>query len=564
MSRPDRARRGHKMHKALNLGAAMRMVGALGKKENLLDAPRLQPSATPGLIQGLRRALLLRPENLAVIDGECSFTWRQFATRVAHLAGAFQSQGLTVGGRVVLLALNSHRSLECFFATLWAGGVIVPLNHRLSPDELAAQVADCAPDLIVIGDEFVAMAAGLRAGADGVPAVFVAGEGEPQADLISYEGALADAQPVPDAGRSGDDLACLLYTSGTTSAAKGVMLSHDNFIANTANTVAELGLSERTVHLHHGPLFHVAAAARLFSVTYASGCHVFLPRFVAADVIAEIERSSITHATFVPTMFRAMLDDSALAGSTLPSLQVISYGSAPMPEALLDEMMRALPAARFLQSYGMTELSPVVTILGWRDHLPERRGSGVLRSAGRPVLFAEVAVVGPDDRPLPVGEAGEIVARGPNVMQGYWNRPALTAEVLRNGWMHTGDIGYFDAAGYLFVVDRLKDMIISGGENVYSQEVENVLALHPAVSQCAVLGLPHPHWGESVHAVVTLRAGAATSPEALIAHCRTHMAHYKCPRSIDIRNLPMPLSGANKILKSKLREEHLAGLPPAI
>ena len=517
----------------------------------------------PGLTQGLRRAQLLRPDSPAVIDGERTFSWTGFTTRVARLAGAFQQHGLSAGGRVVLLALNSHRSLECFFATMWAGGVIVPLNHRLSPDELVAQVADCAPDLIVIGDEFVAMAADLRAGADSVLAVFVTGDGEAQADLISYECALATAEAAADAARGGSDLACLLYTSGTTSAAKGVMLSHANFIANTANTVAELGLSERTIHLHHGPLFHVAAAARLFSVTYAGGCHVFLPRFVAADVIAEIERSQVTHATFVPTMFRAMLDDPALTRTTLPSLRVISYGSAPMPEALLDEMMRALPAARFLQSYGMTELSPVVTILGWRDHLPARRSSGVLRSAGRPVLFAEVAVVGADDRPLAVGEAGEIVARGPNVMLGYWNRPALTAEALRNGWMHTGDIGYFDSAGYLYVVDRLKDMIISGGENVYSQEVENVLGLHPAVSQCAVLGLPHPHWGESVHAVITLKAGMATTPEALIAHCRTRIAHYKCPRSIAIRSLPMPLSGANKILKSKLREEHLAGLPPA-
>ena len=517
----------------------------------------------PGLTQGLRRAQLLRPDGLAVIDGERTFSWTLFGTRVARLAGAFQAHGLTAGGRVVLLALNSHRSLECFFAAMWAGGVIVPLNHRLSQDELAAQVADCAPGLVVIGDEFVAIAADLCSAAHNVRAVFLAGEDEVPAGLIGYERALAAAEPAADAGRSGDDLACLLYTSGTTSAAKGVMLSHANFIANTANTVAELGLSDRSIHLHHGPLFHVAAAARLFSVTHAGGCHVFLPRFTATGVIAKIERSQVTHATFVPTMFRAMLDDPALARTALPSLRVISYGSAPMPETLLDEMMRALPGARFVQSYGMTELSPVVTILGWRDHLPERRGTGVLRSAGRPVLFAEVAVVGPDDRQLPIGQTGEIVARGPNVMLGYWNRPALTAEALRNGWMHTGDIGYFDSQGYLYVVDRLKDMIISGGENVYSQEVENVLGLHPAVSQCAVLGLPHPHWGESVHAVVTLREGSTATPEALIAHCRTLIAHYKCPRSIDIRDAPMPLSGANKILKSRLREEHLARLPVA-
>ena len=524
----------------------------------MLQDQGLGASAMPGLTQGIRRALRLAPNGVAVIDGQRSFTWRAFTGRVAHLAGAFAAHGLTPGGRVVLLALNSHRSLECFFAAMWAGGVIVPLNHRLAQGELVGQVADCAPDLIVLGDEFAGMAATLRNAAPSVRTVFHAGDGQAPPGLASYERELAAAAHAEDAGRHGHDLACLLYTSGTTSAAKGVMLSHANFIANTANTVAELGLSARSVHLHHGPLFHVASAARLFSVTQAAGCHVFLPRFVAAEVIAEIERSHVTHATFVPTMFRAMLDDPALRAATLPSVEVISYGSAPMPEALLDEMMQALPGARFVQSYGMTELAPVVTILGWRDHLPGRRASGVLRSAGRPALFAEVAVVDAEDRPLPIGQAGEIVARGPNVMLGYWNRPALTAEALRNGWMHTGDIGQFDADGYLYVVDRLKDMIISGGENVYSQEVENVLALHPAVSQCAVLGLPHPHWGESVHAVVTLKSGSAATPEALIAHCRARMAHYKCPRSIDVRDAPMPLSGANKILKSRLREEHLA------
>jgi acyl-CoA synthetase (AMP-forming)/AMP-acid ligase II len=314
------------------------------------------------------------------------------------------------------------------------------------------------------------------------------------------------------------------------------MLSHTNIAANTAQTVPELELSERSVHLHHGPLFHVAPAARVFTTTWVGGTHVILARFSPAEVIAEIARTRVTHGTFVPTMFRA----------------------------ILDEIMAALPAARFAQSYGMTELSPVVTVLGWRDHLPERRASGVLRSAGRPALLAEVRVVDTEDKPLPVGEAGEIVARGPMVMLGYWNRPEQTAEALRGGWMHTGDIGYFDAAGYLYVVDRLKDMIISGGENVWSQEVENVLSAHPAVSQCAVLGIPHPHWGEAVHGVATLKPGIAATAQELIDHCRERLAHYKCPRTLEIRTAAMPLSGANKILKAALRAEHLAGTASAV
>jgi long-chain acyl-CoA synthetase len=508
--------------------------------------------------QALRRAVHLRGDEVAVIDGAKSFTWHAFADRVARLAGAFASLGLAEGGRVVLLSLNSHRSLECFFAAIHAGGAITPLNHRLALGELGDQIADCRPDVIVLGDDFCGLGGDLLAAAGGKAALVHSSDGPPPAGMHSLEALVAGAQPLPDQGRGGDDLAVLMYTSGTTSAAKGVMLSHANFVANTANTYGELGFGPDIVHLHHGPLFHVAAAARVFSVTHAAGTHVLLPRFVAGEVIAEIARTGVTHATFVPTMLRAMLDDPALARTDLSTLRVLSYGSAPMPEALLKEVMAALPNVGILQSYGMTELSPVVTILNCRDHLPENHGSGLLRSAGRPVLFSEVAVVGPDDKPLPPGKAGEIIARGPNVMLGYWNRPDLTAEALRGGWMHTGDIGYFDERGYLFVVDRLKDMIISGGENVYSLEVENALSAHPAVSQCAVFGRPHEHWGEAVHAVVTLKAGMAATEAELIAHCRAILAHYKCPRTLEIRAQPMPLSGANKIWKAKLREELLS------
>ncbi len=440
-----------------------------------------------------------------------------------------------------------------------AGGVIVPINHRLGANEILAQTRDCGPHIVILGSDFTAMADMLRVGPDGIErAIIFCGPDAAPDGVHDYEQLVLGHAPAQDAGRSGNDLACILYTSGTTNAAKGVMLSHANFCANTANVVAELAMDETTVHLHHGPLFHVAAAARLFSTTHVAGTHVFLPRFVAAEVIAEIARTGVTHATFVPTMFRMMLDEPALANADLSSLRCISYGSAAMPEPLLREFMATLPNVRMLQSYGMTELSPVVTILGWRDHLPEAADSGRLRSAGRPAMLAEVAVVGPDDERLPTGQHGEIVARGPMVMLGYWNQPQLTAEALRGGWMHTGDIGYFDDDGYLYVVDRLKDMIITGGENVWSQEVENALAAHPAVSQCAVIGKPDPFWGETVHAIVTVRDGARANEAELIAHCRNLIAHYKCPRSVEIRDKPMPLSGANKILKSELRAE-LAG-----
>lgn len=510
------------------------------------------------LTQAVRRAGVIRPDKVAIIDGAARFTWLQFADRVARLAAAFVALGLKPGDRVVLLALNSHRSLECFYAAMHAGGVIVPLNHRLGTSEILAQANDCAPQIVILGPDFTPLRDALELAQDGALRSMVHCSGDPAPEgFLGYEDLIASHQPAGDAGRGGDDLACLLYTSGTTNAAKGVMLSHGNFCANTANVVAELGMDDTTVHLHHGPLFHVASAARLFSTTHVAGTHVFLPRFVADEVIAEIARTGVTHATFVPTMFRMMLDTPSLRQTDLSSLRYVSYGSAAMPEPLLREFMAALPTVRMLQSYGMTELSPVVTILGWRDHLPEAAATSRLRSAGRPAMFAEVAIVGTDDQPLPIGSHGEIVARGPMVMQGYWNRPDLTAEALRGGWMHTGDVGYFDEDGYLYVVDRLKDMIITGGENVWSQEVENALAAHPAVSQCAVIGKPDPFWGETVHAIVNLRDGMDVTKAELIGHCRALIAHYKCPRSVDIRDKPMPLSGANKILKSELRAELL-------
>ena len=516
--------------------------------------------ANPGLTQGIRRAVQIKGTATAIIDGDLRYDWLTFADRVARLAAAFRARGLTPGGRVVLLSLNSHYSITCFFAAMHAGGVIVPLNHRLSLAELTAQTADCSPDLIVLGPDFADLAVPLATVAHSVKAVLMTGHASPEDRGELLEDLIAAHDPAPDAFRGGDDLACLFYTSGTTNAAKGVMLSHTNILTNTGNVVAPLGLDETAVHLHHGPLFHVAAGARLFSVTQVAGTHVFLPRFVAGELIREIDRTGVTHATFVPTMLRSMLDDPAMASADLSSLRYISYGSAAMPEPLLREVMTRLPSVRFMQSYGMTELSPVATILGWEDHVPERWDSGLLRSAGRAAMFCDVAVVGPDDQPVPNGTPGEVIVCGPNVMLGYWNRPDLSVEALRTGWMHTGDIGVLRDDGYLFIVDRLKDMIITGGENVYSQEVENTIAAHPAVAQVAVFGRPHDHWGEAVHATVTLKPGTSASAEEIIAFTRDRLAHYKCPRTLDIRDEPMPLSGANKISKAVLREELLRSI----
>jgi acyl-CoA synthetase (AMP-forming)/AMP-acid ligase II len=518
-----------------------------------------------GLTQGLRRAEQMRRDGIAVIDGELRFTWREFVRRVTLLAGAFRALGLEEGGRVALLALNSHRSIEVYFASIFAGGVVMPLNHRLAPGEIAAQVADGEPTILVIAPDFGDHAPLLRdAAAGAVKAVVHCAAGPAPDGMVGYEAILADAEPIADAGRGGDDLACLFYTGGTTGAAKGVMLSHANILANTANFLAHMNLDERTVHLHCGPLFHVAAGVRLFSVTQIAGTHVMLPRFVAGEVLDEIARTGVTIATFVPTMIRSLLDDPRIGDRDLSSLRNITYGAAAMPEALLREAMAGLPHVRFVQFYGMTETAPIATALGWRDHLPDAAAKGRLRSAGRAALLADVIVADAYGVKMPPGESGEICVRGPMVMLGYWRKPAETTAALRDGWMRTGDVGTMDADGYLYVVDRLKDMIISGGENIYSQEVENALCLMEAVQQCAVFGRPDARWGETVHAVVVPKAGMALTPQQVVEHCRATLSGFKCPRSVEIRTEPLPLSGANKVLKTVLRAELLAADPPTI
>jgi len=255
----------------------------------------------------------------------------------------------------------------------------------------------------------------------------------------------------------------------------------------------------------------------------------------------------------VPTMIQMLVDHPDIDRYDLSSLQDVLYGASPMNEAVMDRAMKKLPHVRFSQAYGMTELSPCATVLPWRDHLGEGREKGRHRSGGRPTFMVDVRVVDPNDRPVPPRTVGEIVARGDNVMMGYWERPEETAKAVIDGWMHTGDGGYMDEDGYVYVVDRIKDMIISGGENIYSAEVENCVAQHPAVAQCAVIGIPSEQWGESVHAIVVRKHGAEVTPQDIIAFCHDRIAGYKSPRSVDIRDEMLPLSGAGKILKRELR-----------
>ncbi len=337
------------------------------------------------------------------------------------------------------------------------------------------------------------------------------------------------------------------------------MLSHDNIVGNALNMLREVAVDTDTHYIHAAPMFHLADGAMTFLSTAFGGTHCFLPRFDPLALMKLIAAQGVTHALLVPTMINMVVNHPEVAQHDLSSLQYLVYGASPMPEAVIRRALEVLPKANFIQAYGQSEASPVLTLIPHKYHCFSGPFAGRLKSAGRAVIGCEVAVLDEEDREVPRGTVGEVCARGNIVMQGYWNQPELTAQTLRNGWLHTGDGGYMDEEGFLFIVDRVKDMIITGGENVYSAEVEEALYGHAAVAECAVIGIPDPQWGERVHAVVRCKPNSAATEDELIAHCRALIANYKLPRSVSFSTDPLPLSGAGKILKTELRKPFWAG-----
>lgn len=354
--------------------------------------------------------------------------------------------------------------------------------------------------------------------------------------------------------RGGHDVFGLFYTGGTTGKPKGVMLTHANIMVNGLGHTAVLQYTHGSRYLHSAPMFHLADGANTFGITIAGGTHVFIPKFDPVDMLNTIAKYQVTNAMMVPVMIQVML--SVPSDADCSSLESIIYGAAPMPEALLKPAMARFPRAKFIQGYGMTETSPAISMLMAEHHA---EGNPRMRSVGTPVSWAEARIVNENDVEVPRGVVGEIVTRGPHVMMGYWNQPALTAETLRNGWMHTGDGGRMDEDGFIYIVDRIKDMIITGGENVYSAETEAAVMSFPSVALCAVIGVPDEKWGQIVTAVVQPKEGEAVEPEALMSHCRERIAGFKCPRKVFVEK-SLPVSGAGKILKHEIRKRYSAGL----
>lgn len=504
------------------------------------------------LTQGLHRAVQQNPNGLATVYRERRHTFAEVADRVARLAAALRGLGVGDGDRVAMLSLNSDRYHEYLLAVPWANAVLNPVNIRWSTAEIAHSLRDSGTRVLLVDDAFAHLVPALRDAHPDLATVIHAGDGVRPDGTLSYEKLLAGSEPIEDVRRGGNELAGLFYTGGTTGHGKGVMLSHDNLMVSAlgvASTGYVFGPGMRL--LHAAPMFHLADFVGWNAATVNGSTQVFVPAFDPVEVLTAVAAHRITDMLLVPVMIQMLIDSPELDRHDVSSLGAIVYGGSPITQAVLERAMKAFPNASFTQAYGMTELAPVATLLGPDDH----HRTDLLPSAGRAAPHAEVRIVDADDREVPRGSVGEIVVRGGHVMLGYWNQPEQTADALRGGWMHTGDGGYLDEAGYVYIVDRMKDMIVTGGENVYSAEVENALATHPAVAACAVIGVPDAEWGERVHAVVVLREGRHVTAEELREHAKTLIAGYKAPRTTEFVDA-LPVSGAGKILKRELRKRH--------
>jgi long-chain acyl-CoA synthetase len=504
----------------------------------------------------VKRSVQRNRTGCAAMFGSRRRSWGEFQQRVARFAGGLKSLGLETGDRVAILALNSDRYLEYYIAVPWAGCVVVPLNTRWTVGEIVYALNDSNASLLLVDDRFLDMAERIAAEAKGLRAIIHIGDGEAAANTVAYEQLVRRSDPVADAARDGEDLAGIFYTGGTTGFSKGVMLPYRGLWASAMAGLRVHDIDRDSVCLHTAPMFHLADFALIVGTLLAGATHAIVPTFEPEPVLNAIERYRVSHVLLITTMIRMLVTHPKVVESDLSSLRMVFYGGSPIPEAVLIEAMRVLPDCRFTQAYGMTELSPIATMLTPDYHVLQGEKAGKLASAGQAAMCCEVEIVDPSGVEVPRGVVGEVRVRGPNVMLGYWNKPEETAAALRGGWMYTGDAAYMDEEGFVYIVDRLKDMIVTGGENVYSAEVENAVAKHPAIGQCAVIGIPDEKWGEAVHAIVILKDGQRASARAIIDHCRTLIAGYKCPRSIAFRTDPMPLSGAGKVLKRELRKPY--------
>ena len=491
------------------------------------------------LTQGLHRAGRLHPGKIALLEGLRCWTYAALIDWTARKAAVLRGHGVLPGDRVALWGANGADQVSWILACWWLGAAVLPLNTRWSGGELAQALVDCSPRLLLVDETMAPRMADVD-----IPA----GTAPLSADVL--EAHAAAAAPQQDVRAGGDALAAVLFTGGTTGAPKGAMLTHANLWSAAVARMATVSTPPDSRTLLVAPLFHVAGLGRLIGQFVAGASVVAQRGFQPRAVLQALQDDGITEVLLVPSMIQMLLDEPGFAQYRLDSVQRVIWGASPISRALLDRAMAAFPQAEFVHAYGMTETAATVAI-----NAEVRQGGARAESAGRPAVGVETRIFAPDGSEAAPGVVGELAVRGPMVMQGYWNRPEETRRAFDRGWLLTGDAARQDEDGYLYIVDRLKDMIVSGGENVYGAEVEGVLARHALVARCAVIGVAHARWGEAVHAVIVPRPGMGADAHVLDRHCRQWLAAYKCPKTYEFLG-ELPMSAAGKVLKSVLRQDH--------
>jgi long-chain acyl-CoA synthetase len=527
-------------------------------------------SAQGTLAWPVRRALKVHHDREAVVDGDVRMTYGEWVPKALGLPAGLRALGLNDGDVVALAALNSWRHLTCW-AGIPAGGLVLNnLNYRLAPAELVFILNDSEAKVLIVDAAYVELARTLLAECPTLEHLVYASEGATPDGFLSFD-SLLDNAPVADEilDRIGDHtVAAISYTGGTTGLPKGVLQTHTNLLANAKHMQYTYAFVSSDSYLHAAPMFHAADASCTFGVTWTGARHLVLQAWDPSKYCDIVEQERMTITLLVPTMINSLVNMPGVEERNLSSWRLLGYGASPMPAELQRKAMSLLPCG-FIQLYGMTEASPLLTCCSAEDHARAAAGepgyTARLQSAGAPVPGVECEVRREDGTLADIGEPGEIYARGPNIMLGYLKRPEETAKaLLPGGWYRTGDVAYADDHGYLYIVDRAKDMIISGGENIYTTEVENAIYAHVTVLEAAVFGIPHETWGEMVHAEVVLKPGTKVTAEELIIHCRTLIGGYKVPRSINVRADALPKSGAGKILKRELRDPFWEGKDRAV
>ena len=508
------------------------------------------------MTQLVRRAAQTNGSAIATLDGDRSQNWRDFETKVSVFAGGLRRLGISSGDCVAILALNSDRYFEFMFAVPWAGGVFQPVNTRLAGPEVEYWLTDSEAKVVFVDASFAPLIQKIRGELSHVEHFVFIDDGEIPEGFSSYDDLIV-ADPIPDAGREGDDVAGLFYTGGTTGRSKGVMLSHANLVVNALQAFSVFDMAPSDNVLHVAPMFHIADAFMCLMTAATAGSNFFQPSFDPVETMKGVQEHKIDRMLLVPTMINMFVNHPDVENYDLGALRQVLYGASPMPEPVIRKAMQVLPNTQFYQAYGQTEAAPCITLLNAERHTFEGPFAGKIKSAGQAIAGIDLAILDESGKSVETGVVGEVCMKGPNIMLGYRNMKEQTDKTIIDGWLHTGDGGYLDEDGFLFIVDRVKDMIVSGGENVYSAEVENAIYQHDAVAQCAVIGIPSEKWGEQVHAIIVPKEGMNVAEDELISHCKELIAGFKCPRSVSYQAEPLPLSGAGKILKNRTPQTFL-------